>query len=197
MKASGKTLVLLVVLCFVVTGCIGSFAAFNKLLDWNQQATDQKWVNEVIFLGLNIIPVYGIAYLGDILIFNAIEFWTGNNPMAEARMSKNGPHRVIQMFSDGRAGKTTTISYYDREELRHTLTLTQASPSAPLVGHVDWVDGRTEDFSVSRTEDGLSVQHSNWEGKVTKRLYEGKGLEEIAARTREILGGRMVAGAGY
>jgi hypothetical protein len=31
---------------------------------------------------LTIIPVYGIAYLGDIIIFNSIEFWGGENPIS-------------------------------------------------------------------------------------------------------------------
>ena len=38
-----------------------------------------KWANEAIFLGLNIIPVYGFAYLADIVVFNSIEFWTGES----------------------------------------------------------------------------------------------------------------------
>ena len=29
-----------------------------------------------------IIPVYGLATLGDALIFNTIEFWSGSNPVA-------------------------------------------------------------------------------------------------------------------
>jgi len=28
---------------------------------------------------LNIIPVYGFAYLADIIVFNSIEFWTGES----------------------------------------------------------------------------------------------------------------------
>jgi hypothetical protein len=63
------------------TSCIGTNTAFNNLHAWNEKVTDSKWGNEAIFFGLNIIPVYGIFYLGDILIFNSIEFWGGNNPL--------------------------------------------------------------------------------------------------------------------
>lgn len=61
--------------------CLGPNKAFNQLNDWNQTVTSSKWGNEAVFLVLNIVPVYGFAYLGDILIFNSIEFWGGTNPM--------------------------------------------------------------------------------------------------------------------
>ena len=42
---------------------------------WNAKATDSRWANEAIFVGMWIIPVYGICYLGDVVIFNSIKFW--------------------------------------------------------------------------------------------------------------------------
>ncbi len=77
------------------TSCIGSFSAFNGLRDWNENVTDNQFGNEVIFLALWILPVYGLATLGDLLVFNAIEFWGGDNPIAmkegdsETRIVKN------------------------------------------------------------------------------------------------------------
>lgn len=62
------------------TSCIGSFAAFHKVLEWNQGVGD-KWVNELVFICLNIVPVYSVAITFDTLILNTIEFWTGSNPM--------------------------------------------------------------------------------------------------------------------
>lgn len=63
------------------SSCLGPNNAFDRLNAWNHEVTDNKWANEGIFLGLNIIPVYAIAYLGDIIIFNSIEFWGGDNPI--------------------------------------------------------------------------------------------------------------------
>jgi hypothetical protein len=62
------------------TGCLGPNKTFQNLRDWNTTATEDKWVNEGIFLGLNIIPVYGLCYLADVAVFNAIEFWNGEKP---------------------------------------------------------------------------------------------------------------------
>ena len=64
------------------SSCLGSFSAFNNLKDWNQGVSDSKFVNNLVFWGLNIIPVYGLFFLGDAIIFNVIEFWSGSNPIA-------------------------------------------------------------------------------------------------------------------
>jgi hypothetical protein len=63
------------------SSCIGSFALFNKVKTWNQ-GVGNKFVNELVFVALNIIPVYGIAYMADVLVINSIEFWSGENPVA-------------------------------------------------------------------------------------------------------------------
>ncbi len=69
-------------LAFLTTSCLGSFSAWNNLKDWNESVDDNKYVNNAIFWGLNIIPIYPLFYAGDVLIFNLVEFWTGSNPIA-------------------------------------------------------------------------------------------------------------------
>lgn len=64
------------------TSCLGSYNAFNNLRAWNQGATDSKFLDNLIFWGLWIVPVYELFILGDTLIFNVIEFWSGSNPIA-------------------------------------------------------------------------------------------------------------------
>lgn len=39
-------------------------------------------MNSVVMVALNIIPVYGIATFADAVVLNAVEFWTGKNPLA-------------------------------------------------------------------------------------------------------------------
>lgn len=63
------------------SSCIGSFGLFNKLLAWNQ-TIDNKFVNELVFFALWIVPVYEVAMLADLLVLNSIEFWSGENPVA-------------------------------------------------------------------------------------------------------------------
>lgn len=62
------------------TSCIGSFGLTNKVLSWNQGLT--KWVDELVFIALWIVPVYEVSMFVDGVVLNTIEFWTGSNPMA-------------------------------------------------------------------------------------------------------------------
>ncbi|MDE0896732.1 MAG: DUF3332 family protein [Planctomycetota bacterium] len=62
-------------MCFSSTSCLGPNKTFSDLNDWNAAVTENELTNEAIFLGLNIVPVYGVAYLADIIVFNSIEFW--------------------------------------------------------------------------------------------------------------------------
>lgn len=60
--------------------CIGPYNAFNSLRDWNDDVSDSKWGREVVHAALYIVPVYQLALLGDIIIFNSIDFWGGDAP---------------------------------------------------------------------------------------------------------------------
>jgi len=62
-------------------GCIGNFVLTRKVLNFNQHISN-KWVNEIVFLIMVIIPVYGVCVLVDGIVLNSIEFWTGSNPLA-------------------------------------------------------------------------------------------------------------------
>lgn len=77
-----KVLVMVVAASFMLNSCLGSFSAFNNLRSWNESVTNEKFLNNLIFWGLNIIPVYPLFMLGDVIIFNVIEFWSGSNPIA-------------------------------------------------------------------------------------------------------------------
>lgn len=78
-----KTIIASLLACTLLfTSCLGSYNAFNNLRAWNQGATDSKFLDNLIFWGLWIVPVYELFILGDTLIFNVIEFWSGSNPIA-------------------------------------------------------------------------------------------------------------------
>ena len=102
------------------SSCIGSFALFNKLLDWNRNI-DSKWVNELVFLAFSIVPVYGISMMADILVINSIEFWTGSNPVADAGTVKNveteqGTYAIetkVDGYSIQKDGEATVDLKYD------------------------------------------------------------------------------------
>jgi len=67
----------------MMQSCIGSFALFNKVKAWNEHVGD-KFVNEVVFVAMWILPVYELCFAADLFILNSIEFWSGNNPAMNA-----------------------------------------------------------------------------------------------------------------
>lgn len=64
------------------TSCLGSFHAVSSLKTWNDSVSDSKFVNNVLFWAMNIVPVYPLFVLGDAVVFNLVEFWSGSNPLA-------------------------------------------------------------------------------------------------------------------
>lgn len=84
MKKKSFTVALSIILgsSLLFSSCIGSFGLSNKLLSWNQ-SIDSKFVNELVFIAFCIVPVYEISLLADVLVLNSIEFWSGNNPVAD------------------------------------------------------------------------------------------------------------------
>lgn len=70
----------------MMQSCIGSFALFNKVKSWNDQVGD-KFVNEIVFVAMWILPVYELSFAADLFILNSIEFWSGTNPaLAEVKV---------------------------------------------------------------------------------------------------------------
>lgn len=105
------------------SSCVGSFGLFNRLSSWNN-TIGNKFVNELVFLAFNIIPVYGVAYLADALVINSIEFWSGSNPMANIGDVKkvkgeNGNYLVKTLengYSITKEGETASMDLiYNKE----------------------------------------------------------------------------------
>ncbi len=92
MRKSIKAAVLAGLLVFgsLTTSCYGPFQLTKNLHHWNGTVTSNEWGQEGLFLVLNIIPVYGICMLGDVLIFNSIVFWGGENPISPSAMTAGG-----------------------------------------------------------------------------------------------------------
>jgi len=83
------------------TGCFGTFQLTRKVYQFNRQVSPDKWIQEIAFLVLVILPIYGFATLLDAVIFNSVEFWTGNNPVLNA----DGATQTIET-ADGTATLT-------------------------------------------------------------------------------------------
>jgi hypothetical protein len=92
-KRFSKVLASLVLAAFVPlsTGCWGSYNLTRDIYNWNENVSDNKWVEWLIHLPVLFISPFVIMI--DAILFNSIEFWSGSNPInvGESR-SFDGPN---------------------------------------------------------------------------------------------------------
>ena len=78
---------LTVMLCLgcvlVVSGCTGSFR-LTRTIHQTHSTQDERWMDELMFLGEILVLVYPSAVLCDMLVMNTIEFWSGRPQLAAA-----------------------------------------------------------------------------------------------------------------
>lgn len=98
-----------------MTSCLGSFQLTNKLLAWNR-TIDNKFVNELVFIALNIVPAYEVACIADLLVLNSIEFWSGESALAQAPKVIEGSDGKYLVETD--ADGYTITSLTDRSKVR-------------------------------------------------------------------------------
>ncbi len=78
-------------------GCFGSFELTKAIYQFNKDVSDEIIVQELVFLAMVIIPVYGFGAGIDAIVLNTLEFVTGDNPMGSAL-----PESRIAKLPDGR-----------------------------------------------------------------------------------------------
>ncbi len=79
------------------SGCFGPFNLTRNVYNWNSGIkgsgeVNEKWMKEIVFFGMIVIPVYMFSALLDAFVFNAIQFWSGSNPVKVTQ----GPDGHIQ-----------------------------------------------------------------------------------------------------
>ena len=99
------------------SSCIGSFGLTNSVLDWNKRATDNKFVNEIIFVLIS--PAYAVCSFADLLVLNSIEFWTGNKVIGQVGTTKD------VMGKDGRMYANKSWSYSKDGDIRELFSFNE------------------------------------------------------------------------
>lgn len=111
----------------LASGCTGSFQLTRKVYNFHRAQTD-KWTDEIFFLVVTLIPVYSFATLADAVVFNSIEFWTGNNPVSSAA---SPTQRVV------RAGDEQLVMSYDAATGRIAVATDAAAQPAFVLERTD------------------------------------------------------------
>ena len=121
-KISLKGAVCLIAGSFLLNSCmVGSFGLFNKYREWQTNMTSNKFVNAVVGFVLGSF-CYPITLFVDSIVLNSIEFWTGDNPVAENEgktqmmKGKDGLMYAVTTLKNGYeiknpAGEITLLTY--------------------------------------------------------------------------------------
>ena len=103
-----KRFLCMVLVVFIIgmsfSGCAGQYALFNKAHPFIGNLGG-KWIGAIVNWVIGIPIVYPIAIFADTLIFNVIEFWTGNNMIASGnsfeQIDENGNSLAAVKNDDG------------------------------------------------------------------------------------------------
>ncbi|MGQ0555165.1 MAG: DUF3332 family protein [Nitrospiraceae bacterium] len=77
------------------TACYGPFNLTKNVHLWNRNIKgsgeiNEKWMKEIVFFGMLIIPAYMFSALLDTFIFNSMHFWTGESPIKASNIGSDG-----------------------------------------------------------------------------------------------------------
>lgn len=158
------TMVIAGAFAVAASGCYGPFALTKKVYNINGQV-GSRWANEGVFLVFAILPVYGISILGDAIIFNSIQFWTGNNPIASKSL-ENGNQRVVMTYNA--QTKRLRIDTFEKDRPAGTVII-QAGANGDMT---------------ATTQDGQVLSSkANADGTITISRADGKILGNYDPQT--------------
>jgi hypothetical protein len=153
-------------------GCFGKFQLTRKLYDINQ-SIDEKYVRSAA-TWIFVIP-YALTGVLDFVLFNVIEFWTGENPVAEAKVTKvfaHGTARTVLVLSRDGSATVAVIERYEGEKPVSTLRV--RDDGAGKVTAVETAAGK-------EVREVVAIASSDGSVDVTKATSAGTGTERFAA----------------
>ncbi|MFI5232525.1 MAG: DUF3332 family protein [Gemmatimonadales bacterium] len=137
------------------SGCFGSFNLTRKVYGFNKTASNDKFVRELLFLGLNIVPVYSVASLIDAVVINTIEFWSGTNPVNMSSTIKvDSTTKVKRVASETNGVRTVKLETYKLDKLVSTTTVRYVTGTREMTFETVLPDGRTESHIAAISADG-------------------------------------------
>jgi len=154
-----KTMAIVLIIALFTTGCTGSFNLTRKVYSWHRSQTD-KWTDELCFLVVALLPVYGIATFADAIVFNSIEFWTGKNPVD---MSYVPPaSRIVQ-----NGNEKYRMSYNAKTDQVYLSSLAQ--------GNHGIIFEKTDKMITAKNEHGKVLYSSVQSDDGAVSIYDGNG----------------------
>lgn len=182
----------LVAFVFTTSGCFGGFNLTRKVWNFNKNVSPNKWVQELVFLALVIVPVYGFASLIDAIFINSIEFWTGENPVTvekapAVRVVEKGDTKLVQTMAATRDAKTMTVEEYRKGELVKTVVMRHEVGQPSITTEVRYPDGRVETHVTALQADGSALVGSvDAAGHATSRVVSAVEVQRLGDRAQAL-----------
>ena len=168
----GIALVLMAAVGAFSAGCFGKFQLTRKLYDVNQ-SIDEKYVRSAA-TWIFVIP-YALTGILDFVVFNVIEFWTGENPVASAPATKvyaQGDGKTFLTLSRDGSATVAVIQRYEGARLVSTLRV--LDDGAGKVTAVETAAGK-------KVREVVAVAASDGSVDVTVATAAGVGTERYLA----------------
>ncbi len=186
--AKGIVLVLAIALVALSAGCFGKFQLTRKVYDINK-SVDDKYVRSAVTWVFLIIPIYEIAALADAVVFNVIEFWTGDNPASSepaAKVYERGDTRAFLSLSRDGSATTAVIDRYEAGILVSTLRIRDDGLGS--VTAVETASGRKvrEVSAVAAADGSVDVTVRTASGTDSER-YAATAVRTLMTRTARIV----------
>ncbi|MBI5418596.1 MAG: DUF3332 family protein [Deltaproteobacteria bacterium] len=194
--AKAVALLLVVSAGWLVTGCFGKFQLTRKVYEINKTSVDDPYVRSALTWVLVIVPVYGFSAFLDLVLFNVIEFWSGENPVASAPSTKvyvMGEDRVQLTIAREDGATVATLDRYRGGSLVSTLRVRDGGGAVTASVTEDGVE--TKRITAIRLPDGsVEVATLAAPSPRIERLYPA-AVETYLARVARIAGEARAARA--
>lgn len=113
------------------SACYGPFNLTKNVYHWNSNVkgsgqVNDKWMKEIVFFGMLIIPAYMFSALLDTFIFNSMHFWTGESPIKASDVGSDGTKvttlgETTIRWTPSEDGATVTYERHGLVERRATI----------------------------------------------------------------------------
>ncbi|ENI4127764.1 DUF3332 domain-containing protein [Vibrio fluvialis] len=141
-----------------LTGCMGQMATTGLVTKFNLEVVDNRYGREGLFLLLS--PVYGIASIVDLFIVNAVEFWTGTNPISgKSPAVVDRPADTMLKVNDKLDSSMTETPLGYNSEIKDTNW--KKIDDNTIEMDVTYLDGQQKTLRGKKTEEGVAFYVNN------------------------------------
>lgn len=141
-----------------LTGCMGQMATIGLVTKFNLEVVDNRYGREGLFLLLS--PVYGIASIVDLFIVNAVEFWTGTNPISgKSPAVVDRPADTMLKVNDKLDSSMTETPLGNNSEIKDTNW--KKIDDNTIEMDVTYLDGQQKTLRGKKTEEGVAFYVNN------------------------------------